>query len=112
MQGPVARAVLENDEWKYGSLSDVVVTPLPHRNALIQFRAVEKRLPQLSNVAFALQLDAKLLSNGAGASIASDKIRRSNGLVRAFGRTDVRRYGIAILREGRQFAAEAHCHVW
>src|SRR6267378_848360 len=78
MQGPVAGAVLENDEREYGSLSDVVVAALAHRNALVQFRAVEKRLPQLSNVAFALQLDAHLLSNGAGASIASNQVRCSN----------------------------------
>src|SRR5882672_10845941 len=111
MQSPVARAVLENDEWKYGALSDVVVAALAHRNALVQFRAVEKRLPQLSNVAFALQLDAELLSNGAGASVASDQIRRSNGVVGAIARSHMRCYGIAILRERRQFAAETHFHV-
>src|SRR3979490_1178805 len=65
MQSPVACAVLENNKWKYGSLSDVVMTALAHRNTLIQFRTMEKSLPQLSNVAFALQLDAELLSNGA-----------------------------------------------
>src|SRR5882762_70566 len=58
MQSPVARAVLENDEREYGALSDVVVQALAHRYALVEFRAVEKRLPQLSNVAVALQLDA------------------------------------------------------
>src|SRR6266699_3816478 len=72
VQSPVARAVLENDEWEYRPLSDVVVTALAHRNTLVEFRAVEKGLAELSNVAFALQLDAELLSNGAGASIASD----------------------------------------
>src|SRR5260370_2856086 len=111
MQGPVAHAVLENDEWKYGSLSDVVVAALSHRNVLIQFGAMEKRLPQLSNVAFALQLDAKLLSNGTGASVASDQMRSSNGFVGALTRPDARCYGIAILREGRQFTAESHCDV-
>ena len=99
MQSPVTRAVLENDEREYGSLSDVVVATLPHRNALVQFRAVEKRLAELSNVAFALQLDAELLSNGAGAPIASNQVRRSNGLARALARLDQRCYGIAILRE-------------
>src|ERR1700687_220068 len=54
MQGPVVSAVLENNEWKYGSLNNVVVASLPHRNPLVQIRAMEKRLPQLSNVAFAL----------------------------------------------------------
>src|SRR6202158_4390892 len=99
MQSPVARAVLENDEWKYGTLSDVVVASLPHRNVLVQFRAVEKCLAQLSNVAFALQLNAELLSNGAGASVASNQVRRSKHFFRALARLDVRRYGIAILRE-------------
>src|SRR6266576_2364965 len=92
MQSPVTGAVLENDEWKYGSLSDVVVAALPHRNAVVESRAVEKRLAQLSNVAFALQLDAQLLSNGAGASVASNQVRCSNGLVGAIARSHVRCY--------------------
>src|SRR5260370_2077189 len=111
MQSPVTHAVLENDEWEYGSLSDVIVTSLAHRNALVQFRTMEKRLPQLSNVAFAYQVNAKLLSNGTGASVASDQIRSSNGFVGALAHPDARGYGIAILREGRQFTAEAHCDV-
>src|SRR6267143_3191565 len=111
MQSPVARAVLEDDEREYGSLSDVVVAALPHRNAVVEFRAVEKRLAELSNVAFALQLNAQLLSNGAGASVASNQVHCSNGLVWAIARSHVRCYGIAILRERRQFAAEAHFHI-
>src|SRR6266550_5038061 len=41
MQSPVTGAVLENDEREYGPLSNVVVAALAHRNAVVEFRAVE-----------------------------------------------------------------------
>src|SRR5260370_7138876 len=55
MQGPVAHAVLENDEWKYGSLSDVVVAALSHPTFLIPFAPIKKRFPPLSHFSFPLQ---------------------------------------------------------
>src|SRR6266481_4765060 len=99
MQSPVARAVLKNDERKYASFGDVIVTSLPHRNAFIQFRAVEKCLPQLSNVAFALQLNAELLSNCTGASVTSNQVRCSDCLARTILRLKICGHRIDILCE-------------
>src|ERR1700719_4170177 len=73
---------------------------------------MKERLPQFSNVAVTLQRDAQLFSNRAGASIASNQVRRSNGRVRAVTCPDVRCHGIAILYEGLELAAEKHGYVW
>ena len=45
MQGPVARAVLQNDEWEERPFGDVVVASLAHGNAIVEVVTAEKSLP-------------------------------------------------------------------
>ena len=82
VQGPVACAVLQDDEWEQWSLGDVVVASLAHGDALVKIVATEKRLAQLADISFALQWNAKLLANGAGAAVASDQIRGTHRFLR------------------------------
>src|SRR5580704_8211423 len=110
MQSPVSGAVLEDNEWEQWFFGDVVMTALAHRNALVQIFAMEKRLPKFPDVAFALQSDAKLLANGARASIAPDQIRCTNRFVCVLRRPDVGGYRTGVLRERGQFTSEAYRH--
>src|SRR5579863_2848792 len=82
VQGPVARAVLKDDEREERPLRDVVVAPLAHWNSLVQIVAAEEGLAQLSDIAIALQWDAKLLADGAGTAVAPNEVRRANGFLR------------------------------
>ena len=89
MQGPVARAVLKNDEREERAFGDVVVASLAHGNLFVEIVAAEKRLAQLADISFALQADAELLADGAGAAVAADEIRGANRFVarrHSFGR--------------------------
>ena len=79
----MAGAVLQNDEWEQRPFGDVVVASLAHGNAFVEIVAAEKRLAQLADIAFALQADAELLADGAGAAVASDQIRGANRFVGA-----------------------------
>src|SRR5712671_6788834 len=72
MQSPMASAVLQNDEGKKRSFGNVIMPAFAHRDALVQVGTMEKSLPEFSDISFALQLNANLLSDCAGAAVASD----------------------------------------
>ena len=99
VQGPVARAVLKNDEWEQRALGDVVVAPLPHRDSIVEIVTAKKRLPQLPDISFALELNSKLFPNGAGAPVASDQVRRANRFLCAVIWLDDGSHGVCVLRE-------------
>ena len=67
---------------------------------------MEERLAEFADVAFALELDAELLADGAGAAVAADQICRAN---RFLSPSAVRRWPMTrrVLLEGSQLAAEA-----
>src|SRR5258708_10657457 len=112
MERPVASAVLKNEEWEQGSIRNVVVAPFAHRNSLVEIVTAEKGLPQLSDIAFALQLDSELLPNCAGSAVTSRQIRSPNRFLRGVIRLDDSGHRVCVLREINQFAAKAHLHTW
>src|SRR5258708_40221479 len=112
MERPVASAVLKNEEWEQGSIRNVVVAPFAHRNSLVEIVTAEKGLPQLSNIAFALQLDSELLPNCAGSAVTSRQIRSPNRFLCGVIRLDDSGHRVCVLREINQFAATAHVRSW
>src|SRR6185369_13955616 len=61
VQSPVTGAVLKDEKRKQWSFGDVVVTAFTHGNPLVQIVAAKKGLPQLTDIPFPLQGNAKLL---------------------------------------------------
>jgi hypothetical protein len=109
MQREVPRVVLQ-DELRRVGVGDVIVPSLADRNAVEQLVAAVQRLAELQDVALALQRDAELLANLAGAAVAAGEILRSDdgGLAAV---VELCRYAVRILRERDELAAIAHRHV-
>ena len=67
-----------HDELRRLVVGDVVVPALADGDALEQVVAAVQRLAELQDVAFAGQLDAELLADGAGAAVAADQVFRGD----------------------------------
>src|SRR5215831_11048424 len=85
----------------------MVVAALADRDALIKRVAAIERLAQLENIAFALESDAELLADRAGAAVATGEIECGDlqGLIAA---TQPCRDAVRILSEVQELGAVAH----
>src|SRR5665213_2239657 len=84
-----------HDDLRRLVVDHVIVAALADRDALEQVLAVKESLPELQDVAFALQTEAELLSHGAGAAIAADqKFRGDRGRLAALAHLRCDLFGI------------------
>src|SRR5215467_4544134 len=85
----------------------MVMAALADRDALIKLVAAIERLAQLKNIALALEADADLLADRAGAAVAPREIERRDlrGLIAA---AQSCRHAIRTLGEVQELGAVAH----
>ena len=85
---------------KQRAFGNVVVASFAHGNSLVEIVAAEKRLPQFADISFALQLNAELFADGAGAAVASDQIGGPNRFFRGVASAwTTSGHGVRVLRE-------------
>src|SRR5207253_11522483 len=101
-----AGAVLEDQEGE-SRLGDVVVPPLPHRDAPVEVVRTEERLAEGSDPAVALHADAELLADRARPAVAADQVAGADDRLGPAGQPQPGRDGGGVLLERLQRAAEA-----
>src|SRR5450631_1244509 len=96
------------DQERRPVVRNVIVAPFADWYFLVEVLAIEQRLAKLEEICLAAELDAELLANGAGATVAADEIARPNFLDRAVQPSHRYRYAVVGLSEGHKLMAVAN----
>ena len=110
MQGEFLAVTLCNHAGK-ASVGKLIVTPLSRHDAFVEVVRPEDHLDEIADSSTALEPDAQLLADRAGATVAARQIVAAQRLLAAIHGADVNRHAALVLREVHELAAVAHRHV-